>query len=669
MNLIAILLSVPSFAAELIVDPAGSTDFTTIEQALNVAQDGDTISLYPGDHGNAFVDGPRQLTINGVGRGEAKINSLNVSNGANVSVENVHFIESVRAIDVANAVLEMDRVNITGGGDGSGFAIRIREGGSVQASNVVVDHIESTDGAIQIEDGTMNLEDSSIFACTAAEGAALRMLAGQATLSNVVMTGNHAIDRGGATMVEGGQITMNRVWMQNNEAREGGAAFFSENADAFIEDIIFTDNQASSGGHVYFDGNVTMVRSVMSGGQAQLGAAAFVNGGTINIQNALWWDQEPSDQGGALFQANGHTQISYATISQNRAEIGAAVAIADGSFGMNMSIVAGNDGAEGIANASATPMEIMDVLFWDNGSSAWIGAISDRQSIAIQMPGFVDGSDADFALRWTSPALDYGHDSDTDTDFTPADLGAYGGPNGWTLSDSDGDGFVYGRDCDDSDADINENAIDFYYDGIDSNCDESDDFDQDGDGYAAVSFGGQDCDDTNPFVNPGAIELVDKEDQDCDGHALPDNDGDGWPSDVDCDDSDNNTFPGAEDAWYDGHDSDCAGNSDFDADGDGYDVDEDDCDDADPFINPDTIEIADDGIDQNCDGQDLSVDMGSTTDQEEITGEDQSEPAPPAEAEPTRMMTQTGCSSVSTFPTWTIAGMAMLGLIARRREE
>lgn len=45
----------------------------------------------------------------------------------------------------------------------------------------------------------------------------------------------------------------------------------------------------------------------------------------------------------------------------------------------------------------------------------------------------------------------------------------------------------------------------------------------------------------------------------------------------DCDDADPNTFPDADDAWYDGIDSDCAGDDDFDQDGDGIPA-EDDCD-------------------------------------------------------------------------------------------
>ena len=42
----------------------------------------------------------------------------------------------------------------------------------------------------------------------------------------------------------------------------------------------------------------------------------------------------------------------------------------------------------------------------------------------------------------------------------------------------------------------------------------------------------------------------------------------------------------------------------LDADGDGFYADQDDCDDSDPDINPDAEEIPGDGIDSNCNGED-----------------------------------------------------------------
>ena len=142
------------------------------------------------------------------------------------------------------------------------------------------------------------------------------------------------------------------------------------------------------------------------------------------------------------------------------------------------------------------------------------------------------------------------------------------------------------------------------HDGVDQDCDGLDLLDADGDGYDADFAGGDDCDDGDVSVHPGAHDLwYDGVDSDCAGNDDFDADGDGSPVDDDCDDGDANSYPGAEEIWYDGIDQACDGGDDFDADGDGAVVSVD-CDDTDPNISPLLDDAWYDGIDTNCDGAD-----------------------------------------------------------------
>ena len=212
--------------------------------------------------------------------------------------------------------------------------------------------------------------------------------------------------------------------------------------------------------------------------------------------------------------------------------------------------------------------------------------------------------------------------------------------------------------------------------------------DADGDGHASTGTGGDDCDDANPSIHSGAVEVCDGVDQDCDG-VVDDNavdaptwfgdtdaDGygeaadplsactapDGYVADgTDCDDTDPAVHPGADEVC-DGVDQDCDGvvddnavdaptwYRDGDADGygdpagtqtictapEGYVADGSDCDDADPAVHPGVYDACDDGIDSNCDGADLHCpyagDVSVGTSEYEWTGAHAEDAAPYAMA-------------------------------------
>jgi hypothetical protein len=160
------------------------------------------------------------------------------------------------------------------------------------------------------------------------------------------------------------------------------------------------------------------------------------------------------------------------------------------------------------------------------------------------------------------------------------------------VADADGDGFVACDDCNDAEALTFPGAIESC-DAVDNDCNgvvDDDgaggfpwrwylDFDGDGyglsydwvdwcdigspDGYAPV---GDDCDDLDPERMPGAFEVCDLKDNDCDG-VVP-------AIEVDLD------FDGATPVA-------CGG---------------EDCDDADPMVSPFVEEVCGDGFDNDCDG-------------------------------------------------------------------
>ncbi len=193
--------------------------------------------------------------------------------------------------------------------------------------------------------------------------------------------------------------------------------------------------------------------------------------------------------------------------------------------------------------------------------------------------------------------------------------------------DGDGDGwFSCGRDCDDTDGTVNPSVAERPDNLVDDDCDGEIDeesgsasTDDDGDGCAETGTGcisGYDCDDNDPLVGPGNVEIENNIDDNCDGRIDEgtgrfDDDNDGWDErEGDCNDADGLVNPDAvEDV--NGLDDDCDGT--VDESGPDIDDDEDlmtdtagDCDDGDPWTYDGAREYCDD-IDNDCDG---TVDEG-----------------------------------------------------------
>lgn len=89
-----------------------------------------------------------------------------------------------------------------------------------------------------------------------------------------------------------------------------------------------------------------------------------------------------------------------------------------------------------------------------------------------------------------------------------------------------------------------------------------------------------------------------------DGLAAADHDGDGYTSDVDCDDTNPDVHPDATEIWYDGIDQACDDDgddlADFDADADGY-----------PWPQGEFPEAYLHGYDLDCDDGDATVNPGA----------------------------------------------------------
>ncbi len=525
------------------------------------------------------------------------------------------------------------------------------------------------------------------------------------TIKNNIITGNWNMNWGAgiylqnsAAQIIGNEITYNgsAFWLGY-----GGGGIYVYNpgvsAEVVIKNNLINHNEGCVGGGIYaFNSTLRITHN------------------QITENNSFRYD----DYGGnacGLFLQEGYYYLANNLIAKNFAKTnGSSTAGLNNGLCLDMpyysrvinNTIVANEG-HGIACSNfyyPYAVVLANNIIWSNTDG---GINPDRANLAVTYNNIQSGftgtgnisHDPDFAnpvalnyhLGINSPCIDSGTNDlsthpdlpayDIDGNVRPLGLGfdmGYDEFSGITCEDADNDGFFAAAGCG-TEQDCNDNDPLTYpgapeiCDHKDNNCDGTIDdgitkntyyLDIDGDGFgnpdisiqdcklsSGYSTDNTDCDDTDSITYPGAPEICDHKDNNCDGIIddgltqntyYLDTDGDGFgdpnnsiqdcelPSgyvtdNSDCDDTDSITYPGAPEIC-DHKDNNCDGTIDdglqntyyLDADGDGfgdpnnttqdcslpsgYAVNSADCNDTDPGIYTGAEELCD-GIDNNCDSR------------------------------------------------------------------
>ena len=374
-------------------------------------------------------------------------------------------------------------------------------------------------------------------------------------VSNTDFTNNETRYDGGAIYVISYCATRfeDVAFLSNSAGRAGGALYLTPYQDdespQVFTSVLLQDNEAESEGGAISARRVDVLEMKYSTFESNhvptsgFGGAVFLyDADGIEVQNNLFFDNS-AGYGGVFYSSyyGGDANDNRWTnnrFQENHATYGGVGCLQDDEFGefSNNTLIANTaqEEAAGLCLWDAWIDVYNNVFAYNNGTGLHVYDVNSNAYSSFDYNAFYENEGGDSGgklkaklldngtnlfvepkfARWSydgvasndalvpqigSELIDAGKPSTLDPDGSISDIGATGGPDA-LYEDGDGDGVYTNADCDDSDASVYPGADDAPYDGSDSNCDGSDDYDQDGDGFAAAAYGGEDCDDTDASV-------------------------------------------------------------------------------------------------------------------------------------------------------------------------
>jgi uncharacterized protein (TIGR03382 family) len=404
VSLLLLAFPAPSLAATLTVDPSGGGDATTIQGAIDLAADGDTISVEPGDYVEMLRFGGKNLEV--ISTGGKDVTSITWDDASEptiawrdgetaaatlegFSVANL----SGRAIEIDSASPTLASIDIVGGGsvgtDGSGVWI---DGGDPTITDLVIDSVQAYIGPFYVNDGDVTVTGLTITGCLATYGGAIYQGFGNLVVEDATLSNNRAGARGGAIYTDGGTdgtTTLRNVEIDGNTAGDLGPALFigdwtpvtfesgsivghsTVGSLSTVYGAIWMDPEASlSLSDVTIKGNTGDTGSVLAG---QYHNVVTLDGVTMEGNTS-------ATTGGIVLMELGELSIADSTFASNvtdgqgavvLAQLGSVVEIEGSTFTGNE---AGADGGA-IALTDSTSLSVASSTFESNTAQGAGGAV------------------------------------------------------------------------------------------------------------------------------------------------------------------------------------------------------------------------------------------------------------------------------------------------------
>lgn len=401
------------------------TDYSTIQEAIDAAVDGDEIVVEPDFYLENIDFLGKSITVRSAdGASRTTINGSGLTRGA-------EFGSTVTFVSGEGTDSVLDGFTIADGAgsertSSSGATILIGGGilceeSSPRLLNLVVTNNENE--GIYLLDSAAEIEDVTVTGHAAVLGGGV-FIGGRrsdVTMDRCLLEANSATI-GGGLYQSGGTLRLTACRITGNEASFGAGLFLA--SDAGVSESTIDENVALvAGGGVATGDDVRIDLCEIALNEALFGAGISHSEGTLDLFRCLIWGNEAGSEGGAYRGDAGKELcvVTHSTITQNTAPSGGAFHLA----------------------TSPTPsefeIELLNSIVWNNGVDTLEladGALRGSYSVfegglegagnLDEDPLFVDATLPDFGLLADSPCVDGGDpESPLDPDGTLADMGCF----------------------------------------------------------------------------------------------------------------------------------------------------------------------------------------------------------------------------------------------------
>lgn len=432
-----------------------STDYATVQAAVDAAQDGDVVKIAGYCTGIASRQGTKQMAY--VGRNITLRGGYTTTWGApdaDVYPTTLDARGEGRVLYIdENVSTTIEGLGITGGdaaGLGGGPYLLDDAGGGVYADGATImirnsqvfRNAAQLGGGVYLVDATVEVTETRLFSNTAelgggvyAAGATVgssrsRFLRNSASLlggglyayesslalDSVDFGFNVAgIDGGGLYLDQGCTARIADCSIDANSAleRDGGGLYMDRSSATVRNSVIRNNETAEDGGGFYlFKTSSTSIASskIVDNRAADKGGGLYVRKAPAAIANTVLAGNSAADEGSALYLADSSVRLLHNTVVRNVGRTGIYVAGERGPSLTN-TILAGHMIAIEIGEGSTAHLEgtLWGADAWANGHD-WIDAgatVTVTQNVWGD-PTFEDPVPEDYHLRLSSPAIDRG---------------------------------------------------------------------------------------------------------------------------------------------------------------------------------------------------------------------------------------------------------------------